>query len=71
MENVEIDGERKSSTLAKMVEKETNQHNQYISEFRTHIIEIEDDTPASLEGTSYVLYRLTGSISYLSFFSHV
>lgn len=32
---------------------------------------IDDDQPESLSGTSYILYRFTGAVSYLNFFDHM
>lgn len=46
VEGVFVEGERQSSTFAKVVEKQQTEENQFVAEFVTHIKEIEDDIPA-------------------------
>ena len=59
LENINtMEGERKSSTLAQVVEKNEDQ---IITEFESRVIEIDDDKPNSLEDESFVLYRFTGN----------
>lgn len=58
LENVDTgEGERKSSTVAHVIEK--NEDN-FVTEFEIRVNEIDDDKPNSLEGTPYILYRFTG-----------
>lgn len=45
VEGVYVEGERQSSTFAKVVEKQPMENNKYVNEFVTHIKEIEDDIP--------------------------
>lgn len=46
VEGVFVEGERQSSTFAKVVEKQQTEENEFVAEFVTHIKEIEDDIPA-------------------------
>lgn len=61
VEGVYIEGERQSSTFAKVVEKLPLEDNKYMNEFVGSIKEIEDDIPAELENKSYILYRFVGN----------
>lgn len=55
-----IEGERQSSTFAKVVEKQPAKDNQFMDEYVTHIQEIDDDIPSELDNKAYILYRFVG-----------
>lgn len=70
LENVNIDGERKSKSVSQVAMKPEDESIPFTSAFVSKVTAIGDDQPESLEGTSYILYRFTGSVSYLNYFDH-
>lgn len=61
VEGIYVEGERQSSTFAKVVEQQPKEDNQYMKEFIGKIKEIDDDIPIELDDKVYILYRFVGT----------
>ena len=66
-----MDGQRQSKSLSQVSEKKEEENVPFTTAFINKVVAIGDDQPESLQGSSYILYRFTGAVSYLNYFDHV
>jgi MFS superfamily sulfate permease-like transporter len=71
LENVEPITNRKSDPQPKVEETVPEEIVPIHSTFISNVLPIDSDQPEVLNGSSYILYRFTGAVSYLNFFDHM